>query len=125
MKYIKQFDSFSPTGIDDIGSEVLPKYNPKRKKEAVDFIEDLSPSNRPLVFKWLGMEEPSLNDPDFDSKFDVAKEKLVNYFESNPNIQISSIDIERFTLPGKNSNRIPKVTNIGGTSHTNSFRIGQ
>jgi hypothetical protein len=115
----------SPTGVDDAGGEVLPKFNPKIRKEVSDFIDNLSPSRKLLIFKWLGEEEPTLKDEDFDEKFEKAKEKLVEFFESNPNIQISGIDPERFTVPTKGGDGISRTNNIGGTSHTNSFRIGE
>jgi hypothetical protein len=128
MKYFKTFEEFSsmsPTGVDDAGGEVLPKFNPKIRKEVSDFIDNLSPSRKLLIFKWLGEEEPTLKDEDFDEKFEKAKEKLVEFFESNPNIQISGIDPERFTVPTKGGDGISRTNNIGGTSHTNSFRIGE
>jgi hypothetical protein len=115
----------NPTGVDDSGSEVVPKFNPKIRKDVIDFLDDLSPSNRPLVFKWLRMEEPSISDPDFDEKFEKAKKILVEFFEENPNVNISTIDMEKFTIPNKGGDGIPRVQNIGGTSHTQSFRIGQ
>ena len=80
MKYFRTFEEFqnmNPTGVDDSGGEVVPKFNPKIRKDVIDFLDDLSPSNRPLVFKWLRMEEPSISDPDFDEKFEKAKKILV------------------------------------------------
>ena len=128
MKYFKTFEEFqgmSSTGVDDTGGEVLPKYNPKIRKEVVDFLDNLSPNNKPLVFKWLRMEEPSLKDEDFDEKFEYAKKRLVSFFEENPNISVSGIDIETFTIPGKGGDGVVRTNNIGGTSHTQSFRIGE
>jgi hypothetical protein len=128
MKYFKTFEEFqtmSSTGVDDAGGEVVPKYNPKIRKDVVDFLDNLSPSNRPLVFKWLRMEEPSISDPEFDEKFEYAKKRLVSFFEENPNITIDGIDIESFTIPAKGGDGIPRVQNIGGTSHANSIRIGE
>ena len=114
MKYLKQFETFSNTGVDDTGSEVLPKYNPKIRQDVVNFLDDLSPNNRPLVFKWLGLEEPSVTDPDFDEKFDNIKDQVIDFFESNPNIQVSSIDVDKFTIPKRGGDGIPRVQNIGG-----------
>jgi hypothetical protein len=128
MKYFKTFEEFqgmSSTGVDDNGGEVVPKYNPKIRKEVSDFIDDLTPNNRPLVFKWLGMEEPSLNDEDFDKHFEIAKNKLVKFFEENPNISISGIDVETFSVPSKRGDGVVRTNNIGGTSHTQSIRIGE
>lgn len=128
MKYFKRFEEFqsmSSTGVDDTGGEVVPRFNPKIRKEVIDFLDDLSPSNRPLVFKWLRMEEPSISDTDFDEKFEYAKKRLVKFFEDNPNISVGSIDIESFTIPSKGGDGIPRVQNIGGSSHANSIRVGE
>ena len=128
MKYFKTFEEFqgmSSTGVDDTGGEVLPKYNPKIRQEVTNFLDDLTPSNKPLVFKWLRMEEPSLKDEEFDEKFEIAKKRLINFFEENPNISVSGIDIETFTIPGKRGDGVVRTNNIGGTSHTQSFRIGE
>ena len=128
MKYFKTFEEFqgmSSTGVDDAGGEVLPKYNPKIQQEVTDFLDNMTPNNKPLVFKWLGMEEPSLNDEEFDDKFEVAKKKLIDFFQENPNISIGGIDIETFTMPGKRGDGVPRLQNIGGSSHANSMRIGE
>jgi hypothetical protein len=128
MKYFKTFEEFqgmSTTGVDDAGGEVLPKYNPKIQQEVSDFLDNMTPNNKPLVFKWLRMEEPSLNDEEFDDKFEIAKKKLIDFFQENPNISISGIDIETFTMPGKRGDGISRTNNIGGTSHTASFRVGE
>ncbi len=124
MKIIKKFESFHNTGVDE-GGEVVPKINPKRKQEAINFIDGLSPTNRPLAFKWLGKKSPKLSDPNFDSEFEKIKSQLVDYFLSNPNIRIGDIDIEKFTLPKKGGDGVARVQNIGNSSQTNSFRIGQ
>jgi hypothetical protein len=128
MKYFKTFEEFqgmSSTGVDDAGGEVLPKYNPKIQQEVTDFLDNMTPNNKPLVFKWLGMEEPSLNDEEFDDRFEIAKKKLIDFFQENPNISIGGIDIETFTMPGKRGDGVPRLQNIGGSSHTNSMRIGE
>lgn len=128
MKYFKTFEEFSglsPTGIDDVGGEVLPKYNPKIRKEINDYLDGLTPNNKLNIFKWLKWEEPDLEDSDFDEKFEKARKKIVEYFESNPNIKIDSIDIEKFYIPGKSGSVIPRTNNIGGTQRTNNFKLGQ
>ena len=125
MKYLKKFEKFHSTGLEDGQDQEYPEYNPKLRKEVGDFVDDLTPNNRLLVFKVLGMEEPSLNDEDFDNQFDKAKEKFINYFQSNPQLSVSHIDLETFKIPSKGGDGIPRVQNIGGSSHTNSFRIGQ
>ena len=128
MKYFKTFEEFqgmNSTGVDDSGGEVVPKYNPKIRQEVTDFLDNMSPNNKPLVFKWLRMEEPSLNDEEFDEKFEIAKKKLINFFEENPNITVGNIDIETFTIPSKSGDGIPRVQNIGGSSHAGSIRIGE
>ena len=115
MKYFKTFEEFqgmSPTGVDDYDGEVLPKYNPKIRQQVTDFLGNMSPNNKLLVFKWLSMEEPSLDDKEFDEKFEIAKNKLIDYFEENPNISIGGIDIEGFTIPSKSGDGIPRVQNI-------------
>jgi len=38
---------------------------------------------------------------------------------------VGGIDIEKFTIPGKGGDGIPRVQNIGGSSHANSIRIGE
>jgi hypothetical protein len=128
MKYFKTFEEFqgmSSTGVDDAGGEVLPKYNPKIQQEVTDFLDNMTPNNKPLVFKWLRMEEPSLNDEEFDDKFEIAKKKLIDFFQENPNISIGGIDIETFTIPGKGGDGVPRLQNIGGSSHANSIRVGE
>jgi len=128
MKYFKTFEEFqgmSSTGVDDAGGEVLPKYNPKIRQEVTDFLDNMTPNNKPLVFKWLRMEEPSLNDEEFDEKFEIAKKKLADFFQENPNISVGGIDIETFTMPGKGGDGVPRLQNIGGSSHAGSIRIGE
>jgi len=71
------------------------------------------------------MEEPSLKDEEFDEKFEYAKKRLISFFEENPNISVSSVDTETFTIPGKGGDGVVRTNNIGGTSHTQSFRIGE
>jgi len=128
MKYFKTFEEFqgmSSTGVDDAGGEVLPKYNPKIRQEVTDFLDNMTPNNKPLVFKWLRMEEPSLNDEEFDEKFEIAKKKLADFFQENPNISVGGIDIETFTMTGKGGDGVPRLQNIGGSSHAGSIRIGE
>jgi hypothetical protein len=71
------------------------------------------------------MEEPSLNDEEFDDKFEVAKKKLIDFFQENPNISIGGIDIETFTMPSKGGDGVPRLQNIGGSSHAGSIRVGE
>lgn len=125
MKFLKTFEKFHSTGLEDGQDQEFPKYNPKLRKQVTDFVDDLTPNNKLLVFKVLRMEEPSLNDEDFDEQFEVAKKKFIEYFESNPQLSIDLIDLETFTIPQKGGDGVPRVQNIGGSSHTSSFRIGQ
>jgi hypothetical protein len=124
MKFIKKFESFHETGVDE-GDSVVPKHNPKRQTEIRSFLGELTPSNKHRVFLWLKKEVPSYSDPEFDNKFEKAKEELIDYLEENPNIRIDKIDIENFSIPSRGGDGVPRVQNIGGSSQTNSFRIGQ
>jgi hypothetical protein len=115
MKYLKKFEMFSDTGIDDSGSEVVPKYNPKIRGEVVKFLDELSPSNRPKVFKWVRKESPKMNDPKFDEEFENVKKIVIDYFESNPNVKIPTIDdMDNFIIPKKMGDGVSRVQNIGG-----------
>jgi hypothetical protein len=125
MKYLKKFEKFHSTGLEDGKDEESPKYNPKIRKQVTDFVDDLTPNNRLLVFKTLGMDEPSLNDEEFDNQFEIAKKKFIDYFESNPQLSVDLINLDTFTIPNKGGDGIPRVQNIGGSSQANSFRIGQ
>ena len=112
MKFIKKFESFHETGVDDVGGEKVPKHNPKIQKIVTDYIDDLSPNNKFKLFKWFGMDEPSPSE--FDENFDKVKKSIINFFESNPNLNISEIDIDKFSIPRRNGDGIPRVQNIGG-----------
>jgi hypothetical protein len=125
MKFIKKFEMFHSTGLDDGKDHVVPKYNPKVRKEVSDFLDDLPPSGKIQVLRSIGIKEEISDDGEFEKQFEIAKKKFIDFFENNTNLSIQSIDLEKFTIPGKSGDGIPRVQNIGGTSQTNSFRIGQ
>jgi len=124
MKFLKTFEKFHSTGLEDGKDEELPTYNPKVQKEASDYVDDLPPNRKMLLFSIVGMEEPEVSDKDFDDKFEIAKKKFVNYFQSNPQLSVGLIDIENFEIPKKGGDGVPRVQSIGGSSQTNSFRVG-
>lgn len=124
MKFIKKYENFHDTGVDE-GDEVVPKHNMKRQTEVRNLVDNLTPSNKHRIFLWLKKEVPSDSDPDFDDKFEKAKEELIDYLEENPNIRIDNLDVENFSIPQRRGDGVPRVQNIGGTSQTNSFRLGQ
>lgn len=125
MKFLKKFEMFHSTGLDDGKDHVVPKYNPKIRKEVSDFLDDLPESGRIQVLKSVGIEANTKEEGEFEKQFELAKKKFIDFFENNTNLSIQSIDLEKFTIPGKGGDGIPRVQNIGGTSQTNSFRIGQ
>jgi hypothetical protein len=107
------FESLNSTGIDDIGSEVVPKYNPASIKQTTDFLDNIDASKQHLVFSFLKMKVPSQDD--FDQYWEEAKKEFIDYFLENPNLTVHDIDIETFTIPRKGSYSLPKLQNIGST----------
>lgn len=125
MKFLETFEKFHATGLDDGKDHVVPKYNPKVRKEVSDFLDDLPPSGKIQVLRSIGIKEEIEDEGEFEKQFEIAKKKFIDFFETNTNLSIQSIDLEKFTIPGRGGDGVARVQNIGGTSQTNSFRIGQ
>jgi len=126
MKNIKKFESFiNDTNRDSQSLDLLPKYNPIIIKRAKEYVEELSKSKFRLIFDIARMEFPRfISSQDMDEVFDEAKEKAVEYFIEHP----EAIGDEKMILkqfPQNGGDGIPRVQNIGGTSHTSNFRIGE
>lgn len=125
MKFLKYFENFHSSGVDDGKDNVVPKYNPKIRKEVSDFLDDLPPNSKILVLRSIGIKEDISDDGEFEKQFELAKKRFIDFFESNTNLSIQTIDLEKFTLPKQVGDGVTRVQNIGGASQTNSFRVGQ
>jgi|688.fasta_scaffold115894_2 hypothetical protein len=125
MKHIKKFESFHDTGVDDGGGEVIPEHNPVTDLKIKEFVEDtLNKGGYVDLAKMIGDKVPNDLTSDQMGEFeDQLKEKAIKFFTDNPEALPNEIGVNTYKVPGGDG--ITRTNKVGGTSHTNSFRIGQ
>jgi hypothetical protein len=124
MKFIKKFESFHKTGVDE-GGEVIPEHNPTLTLKIKDYVDGLRTKGRyDELAKLIGEKLPKdLSSDDMDSYGDQLSDRVIKHLEENPELISKEIGIYTYKVPGGDG--IARTNNVGGTSHTNSFRIGQ
>jgi len=124
MKLIKKFEMFHQTGVDD-GGEVVPDHNPVLDLKIKDYVEDLCTKGRyEDLANQIGDKLPKdLSSDDMEEYGNQLREKAIKYFKKNPELIGGEIDYMTYKVPGGDG--ITRTNKIGGTSQTNSFRIGQ
>ena len=126
MRKLKKYENFiSDLNRDSSALDYVPKHNPVINQKAQEFVDSLMHNNYELLFKVAGMEMPKdLHSTEMDPLFDEVREKAIKYFIENPE-QIGKEDslVKQFKVNGGDG--IPRMSNIGGTSHANSIRIGE
>ena len=124
MKYLKSFESFSQD-VEPNQSEVVPAYNPVRNIQMEEFVDRIIKSgNHEELYKILNFPKPdNLTGDEFDKHFDKLKEVAIEFFSKDPSRFNKPADFESFLKPSGDG--IPRTNKVGGTSFTNSPRIGQ
>ena len=124
MKLIKKFEMFHQTGVED-GGEVVPEHNPVLDLKIKEYVEDMCTKGRyEDLSKQIGLKFPkNLSSEEMDEYGEQLKDKAINYFKKNPELIGKEINFMTYKVPGGDG--ITRTNKIGGTSQTNSFRIGQ
>jgi len=114
MKYIKHFESFHQSGVDDGSGEVMPDYNPILNQKVKDFVEDLFTKGRyEDCANMIGEKLPKgLESDEMDDYGDKLKSRAIKYFIENPELVSKEIDYQMFKVPGGDG--ISRTNNIGG-----------
>ncbi len=124
MKWIKKYETFTNDNNRDSSSiDYLPKFNPATKQEATEFVDSLLKSDYDKLFKLVGMEMPEVGSSEMDELFDEVREKAIEYYVNNPEAIGKEIELKTFKVNGGDG--APRTNNIGGTSQSNSIRIGE
>ncbi len=125
MKYIRKFESFHETGVDDGVGEVIPEHNPVTDLKIQDFVEEtLSRGGYVELAKMIGDKVPNdLSSDQMQGFEDDLKKNAMQFFKDNPEALPAEIGVNTYKVPGGDG--ITRTNKVGGTSHTNSFRIGQ
>lgn len=123
MKFIKKYESFHKTGVDE-GTDEMPEHNPVLKNKIVEYVDDLLTRGRYHdLAKLIGEKLPELSSDEMESYSDELREKVIAQLEKNPELIGKEINFMTYKVPAGDG--ISRTNKIGGTSQTNSFRIGQ
>ena len=126
MRKLKRYENFiTDLNRDSSALDYVPKHNPVVNQKAQEFVDSLMHNNYELLFKVAGVEMPKdLDSTEMDPLFDEVREKAIEYFIQNPEtIGKEDLVIKQFKVNGGDG--IPRMSNIGGTSHAASLRIGE
>lgn len=125
MKFLKTFESFHETGVDDGTGEVIPEYNPVVDQKIKSFVDDiLGRGGYVELAKMIGAKFPSDVPSEKMGQLESdLREKAMKFFGDNPEQLPSEIGFKTYKVPGGDG--ITRTNKVGGTSQTNSFRIGQ
>ncbi len=126
MRKLKKYENFiTDLNRDSSALDYVPRHNPVVNQEAQEFVDSLMHNNYEILFKVAGVEMPKdLDSNDMDPLFDDVREKAIKYFIKNPElIGKEDMVVKQFKVNGGDG--IPRMSNIGGTSHANSIRIGE
>jgi hypothetical protein len=110
MKFLKTFESFDDTGVDDGAGEVLPSYNPVKDLEIKKFVDE---SNIQQLSQILGKK---INHHLSQEKEDKLKEIAFNFLKKNPEMMPSHPLMKTYKVPG--GDRIVRTNKVGGTIPT-------
>jgi hypothetical protein len=126
MKFLKQYENFiTDLNRDSSALDYVPKHNPVINQKAQEFVDSLMHNNYELLFKVAGIEMPKdLDSTQMDPLFDEVREKAIEYFIQNPEA-IGKEDLVMKQFKVNAGDGIPRVSNVGGTSHAASLRIGE
>jgi len=124
MKFIKKFESFHKTGVDE-GGEMIPKHNPVLTLKIKEYVDDLCTKGRyDDLAKKIGEKLPKdLQSDQMEQYGDELRERAIKYLEENPELIGKEINYMTYKVPGGDG--ISRTNKVGGTSQTNSFRVGQ
>lgn len=125
MKFIKKYESFHGTGVDDGSGEQIPGYNPVINQRVKEFVDSLCGKGRhDELEKLMGTKmPPNLSSDKMDEYEDSLKDRAIKYFVENPEILPAEVGINTYKVPAGDG--IVRTNKVGGTSQTGSFRIGQ
>lgn len=126
MRKLKKYENFiTDLNRDSSALDYVPRHNPVVNQEAQEFVDSMMHNNYEILFKVAGVEMPKdLDSNDMDPLFDDVREKAIKYFIKNPElIGKEDMVVKQFKVNGGDG--IPRMSNIGGTSHANSIRIGE
>lgn len=106
MKFIKKFESFDDTGLDDGAGDRLPSINPAEDLEIKKFVDEI---NIQELSDLLGMEIKHHTSPEQEDKL---KKIAFNYLKKNPELMTSEPTMKRYKVPGGDG--IVRTNKIGG-----------
>jgi hypothetical protein len=124
MKFIKKFEMFHQTGVND-GGEVIPEYNPVLTLKIKEYVDELCTKGEyDELAKLIGEKFPKdLTSDQMEPYADKLREKAIKHLEKNPELIGKEINHMTYKVPGGDG--ISRTNKVGGTSQTNSFRVGQ
>jgi hypothetical protein len=138
MKYLINFKTFETVGfgsdITGIGSDEATfdhSLSPVLKEKVKEYVERLINEQQfKILFNIIGKEAPkNVEAAEMDSMIDQVKDDVIAKLMKQPHkmINLDEIDVTPMMLAPNTSNTdgVPRTNNIGGTSQTNSPRIGQ
>lgn len=117
MKFLKRFESFHDTGVDDGIGQVLPEYNPAKDQEIKNFIDE---TNINQLSEIIGKKITHHVSEEDEEKI---KELAFKILKENPELIPSTPLMKQYKVPGGDG--IVRTNKIGSSSQTNSFRVGQ
>jgi hypothetical protein len=114
MKFIKTFESFHETGVDDGIGEVVPEYNPVLINKITEYVDDLATRGQyHEVAKMIGMKIPKeVSSDDMDSFWEKIRDKAIKFLVNNPELIGKEIGFDVYKVPGGDG--VSRTNNVGG-----------
>jgi len=114
MNYIKKFEAFHRSGIDDGASQNYPNYNPILNHKVKDFVDDLVTKGRfEDLASLIGEEFPKeLSSDEMEDYQNSLEKKAIKFLIRNPELIEKEIDYQPYKVNGGDG--IPRTNNVGG-----------
>jgi len=113
MKFIKKFESFHKTGVDE-GGEMIPEHNPVLTLKIKEYVDDLCTKGRyDDLAKKIGEKLPKdLQSDQMEQYGDELRERAIKYLEENPELIGKEINYQTYKVPGGDG--ISRTNKVGG-----------
>jgi hypothetical protein len=118
MRFLKNFESFHDTGVDDGIGEVQPEYNPVLKQTIKEFVDDFCGRGGYVeLAKKIGMKLPSNIPSDkMDQIESELKSNAMEFFNRNPEQLPNEVGFKTYKVSGGDG--ITRTNKVGGTIPT-------
>ena len=113
MKFIKKFESFHKTGVDE-GGEMIPEHNPVLSLKIKEYVDGLITKGRfDDLAKIIGEKLPKdLESGQMDQYGDELGERAKKFLEKNPELIGKEINYQTYKVPGGDG--IARTNKVGG-----------